>query len=162
MTTQASAQDTLARAFSLDADNDQTDEDWDAKNEWWATPSEMARRILARVPDGWTFTERSRIAALVERAYADGRHDGTMAERTKAGTAGVPPTIALRPLIQHLKALVEDPLMFSTDPDGDCFFCGEPCEPVAEHDADSDCRVFQMRKAWGEVQAAAVLAAVTR
>lgn len=68
----------------------------------------------------------------------------------------------MRQLIQHVRALVEDPLMFSTDPDGECFFCGEPCEPVAEHDADSDCRMFQMRKAWGEFQAAAVLAAVTR
>lgn len=70
--------------------------------------------------------------------------------------------VDLREVVRMFRGLVEDPLTFATDPDGDCFFCGEPCEPVAEHDADSDCRVFLMRKAWGELQSAAVLAALAQ
>lgn len=68
----------------------------------------------------------------------------------------------LREVIRLFRGLVEDPFTFATDPDGDCFFCDEPCEPVAEHDADSDCLVSQMRKAWGELQSAALLYAIDR
>lgn len=40
----------LARALSLDAGNEQTPEEWDMREEWWARPSELAARIMRHLP----------------------------------------------------------------------------------------------------------------
>ena len=52
--------------------------------------------------------------------------------------------------LDALRLFVADPLTFATDPDGDCWHCGEPVEgwevgDTSEHDEDSACPVARAR-----------------
>ena len=46
-----------------------------------------------------------------------------------------------------LREAVDDPLTFATDPDGDCFWCGGPVDPIQDHDEQEDCWVARVRSA---------------
>jgi hypothetical protein len=107
------------------------------------TPDEATRQTLAEAlleamttPKAWRDTPGTEMADAILATEPGSRLTTTDHPDVRAG-------LALR---AALVAFVDDPLRFATDPDGDCWLCGEPTDPE-DHDEDNDCPVTVGRAA---------------